>query len=325
MNDPVLPVGGFFGLERPRNVFDSPILSGRAFRSGRSCLRAILEQLRPKRLLAPFYVCDAALAPAEALGIPLELYELDRELRPRLPPIQESDAVLVVDYFGLLGRAVAALQVPASRLIVDQTQALFGDAPAQAWRFNSFRKWFGVPDGGCARGPVDLLNLEPARLAGIPEYLIEKTYGDPRSAYQAFSASEAALDCELKPISAVSLTLVGLMDVTHIRRQRRENYAHLAERLQSSNLLDLPMQSEHVPFCYPFLPRELISTEELARASIFVPRFWRDCEERLAVGFEWELELCKRLLPLPIDHRYGPDDMDRVATQVIRTLNAQDR
>jgi len=38
---------------------------------------------------------------------------------------------------------------------------------------------------------------------------------------------------------------------------------------------------------------------------------------RPVAGFEWERELAARLLPLPVDHRYGSADMTRVGDAVL--------
>ena len=59
------------------------------------------------------------------------------------------------------------------------------------------------------------------------------------------------------------------------------------------------------------------------KAGIFVPQFWKDCTERSDAAFAWELELSRRLLPLPVDHRYGLADMDRLAEQVLAQLGAR--
>jgi len=51
-----------------------------------------------------------------------------------------------------------------------------------------------------------------------------------------------------------------------------------------------------------------------------VPTLWPEIDSRAGRGFEWERQVAKRLLPLPIDHRYGPEVMDTLAHSVVQVL-----
>jgi hypothetical protein len=53
---------------------------------------------------------------------------------------------------------------------------------------------------------------------------------------------------------------------------------------------------------------------------VFVPVLWPELQSREAAGFEWERNVAARLLPLPIDHRYGPSEMQTVADAVVQVL-----
>jgi len=75
-----------------------------------------------------------------------------------------------------------------------------------------------------------------------------------------------------------------------------------------------------VPFCYPFLPPRPIPARRLHERGIFVPTLWKDCLQREQAGFEWERELASNLLPLPLDHRLGEDDIEYVLGAVLQLL-----
>ncbi len=314
-------VGGFFGLELPTLGGALPPENATLLRSGRACLRAILELKRPQRLFVPFYVCDAAWAPARALGFDLHFYPLDQALRPILPTIGEHDAVVVVDYFGLCADAAAPLAFLGDRLIIDQTHALFAEGPAEVWRFTSARKWFGVPDGAFLSGPRAIAAPAANWSQGVPTHLVERQWGNAATAYQAYTTAEAAFGNEVEPISTSSVALLRGVDVELVRRARRQNFAHLHSRLADRNQLLLPLGATDVPFCYPFLPSRQVSRAELASKGVFVPQFWADCIERRDDAFAWEILLSERLLPLPIDHRYGEQEMNRVAELILRYLH----
>src|SRR4029453_8685374 len=119
-----------------------------ALTSGRAGFRAILESLRPSRVLVPFYICDAALEPLRLLGIPFEFYGLTPSLDPEPSAWPPDAGVLYVNYFDLKTRGADRLSAALGpRAIVDDTQAFFRRGRRSSWSFNSARKFFGVPDG----------------------------------------------------------------------------------------------------------------------------------------------------------------------------------
>jgi hypothetical protein len=288
--------------------------------SGRACLRVILETERPGRLVVPFYVCDAVLDVPRALGVPIVYYHLDPVLDPQLPNISETDLVLVVDYFGLHCKLEEEHSVLGHRLVVDQSQALFAGGSSESWRFTSARKWFGVPDGAFLWGPRQLSIPMPAASSGRPNHLIERLWGDASLAYESYRAAEESFGLAVAPISRTSILLLGGVDVDAVKLTRRKNFVDLNERLGDHNCLNLNLAPDQVPFCYAMLPQRAISKRDLASDGIFVPSFWEDCVRRANTDFSWEIDLSQRLLPLPIDHRYGPEEMERIAEHVLRRL-----
>ena len=56
-------------------------------------------------------------------------------------------------------------------------------------------------------------------------------------------------------------------------------------------------------------------------ARIFAPQLWPEIAARSTAGdFYWERELADKLIPLPIDQRYGPQEMARVAATVAEVM-----
>jgi hypothetical protein len=54
---------------------------------------------------------------------------------------------------------------------------------------------------------------------------------------------------------------------------------------------------------------------------VFAPRLWAEVPARAnARPFAREAMLADRLLPLPIDHRYGADDIARLASAVSKVM-----
>jgi hypothetical protein len=235
-----------------------------------------------------------------------------------LPQLSDGDLVMVVDYFGLCGEVGRDFRFLNSRLVIDQTHALFADGARTNWRFTSARKWFGVPDGGFLWGPHLPASQQAAPLASVPVHLVERHWGDLSRAYQAYQAAEDAFDAEATAISSTAVALLGGVDTAFVKAARRRNFLRLHDLLGADNGLSLELAENAVPFCYAMLPRGDVSKEILAQSGVFVPTFWSDCLGRSGTGFAWERELGRRLLPLPIDHRYDKRDMEHVADQVLR-------
>jgi hypothetical protein len=279
--------------------------------------------MQPRRLLVPYYVCDAVTAPALAMGIPVVFYAIDRTLSPCLPARADGDVVLVVDYFGLCGEVVETLAARGEPIVVDQSHALFARAPEKTWRFTSVRKWFGVPDGGFAWGPERLPAPALRTLSSVPQHLVERVWGDAGVAYRAYTEAEASFDAEVSGISSASVALLQGVDVERVATARRRNFELLHARLEEHSALQLVPRPGDVPFCYPLLPRDgaTLSRAALASQGLFVPQFWADCVDRADATFAWELDLSRRLLPLPIDHRYESEQMQHMADRILQLIH----
>jgi hypothetical protein len=313
-------VGGFFELETGRGG-DLWHRGGIVLTSGRACLRAILELTRPARVFVPFYICDAALEPIRLLGIPFEFYSLTPSLDPS-PEAWPTDAgVLYVNYFDLKPRGSDRLAATLGpRAIVDDTQAFFRRGRSSGWSFNSARKFFGVPDGAYVYGPRagDVRPAAPNDDAPAA-HLSSRLEGHQELAYQQYVAAEEQVSADVRLPSRAASHLLDGIPYEKVRTARRRNFAELHERLADLNALamDLTLDADAAPFCYPFLPSRPSLHQALWQRQIFVPRLWPELASRPGGPFTWERDLAARLLPLPIDHRYGRDEMARVTDAVL--------
>jgi hypothetical protein len=316
----VTAIGGFFELEpqRCQGLWHEGAL---ALTSGRACFRAILERLRPARMLVPFYLCDAALEPLRLLRIPFDFYAVTDSLVPDIETWPSAVCVLYVNYFGVHGKtADAVADALGERVIVDDTQSFFSRGRGRAWSFNSARKFFGVPDGAYAYGP-EMTSIAPRGTndAAPAAHLTTRMTGPQDLAYQQYVDAERRVSSEVLSPSPLATRLLGGIAYEEARATRRRNYAQLHDRLASANSLrmDFTLGTDAAPFCYPFLPLRASLHRLLWQREIYVPRLWPELETRDAAGFGWERDLASRLLPLPVDQRYGPGDMDRVAEAVL--------
>jgi len=318
-------IGGFPPLEIGPAAADAPYHARAvALASGRACWHAVLRAVRPRRVLVPFYICDAVLQPFAATGTPVERYALAEDFRPDESVRPGSgELMLVVNYFGVQSRFTADLAThDGDRVVVDDTHAFFRRGTADAWSFNSARKFFGVPDGGFLYGPApDLRELPPSDVDDC-DHLLARLAGDDDRAWERFKQHEARIGIELRAMSSISTRLLDAVDMTRARCRREANFKALHRRLRDLNTIALPLDDVAAdgPICYPFLPSADVDRSALASRGLFVPAFWPELPARGDRAFEWERMVARRLLPLPIDQRYGEPEMERVVRTLAQVL-----
>ena len=175
-------VGGVFALEEtPMRPTSHSLLArwtadGRAtylFHNGRSCLRYVVADLRPRRLWLPAYLCPEIEVAVRGTADEVLYSPLVGELHPDteflVGELEAGDAVVGINYWGRpaapsLSGAVGDL--PGVTWIEDCAHTLdtggahFGDV-----RIYSPRKVVGVPDGGLLVDRAGILRppeLEPS-------------------------------------------------------------------------------------------------------------------------------------------------------------------
>ena len=301
-------IGGFFGLELPqyRNFPYAESDCCAYVSSGRAAFACLLSSIpRPARAFVPRFTCDTVLQPLRRLGIPTLRYELTSEWMPLLPlPPQKDDLLLLTNYFGFTGQAVAeAAAKHPGPCVVDATTALYA-APGELPTFYSLRKFAGVPDGGVACAPFPLtLPQEEDRSASRALYMLQRTEDGAEAALAACEHAEQELsDMPPRRMSPLTRALLQSIDWQHAARRRCENYAELHALLSPINRWQLPEQAPSAPYCYPLLSGIPGLRDELIDSGIALPFFWpeviRDTEADSPAN-----QLARQLLPLPLDQR----------------------
>ena len=277
----------------------------------------------------PYYTCNALLEPFEKARIPYKFYSLTKQLTIVGAPLQliEGEYLVYINYFGIKDIYIDQLLIQyADELIVDNTQDYFTHGYYGGWSFNSARKSFGVPDGGYLYGPTSNLGTTdeyPVHCDYHSEYLIDRLRGAQSQSYQGFIAYERTLTSTPQRISEFSLSILSQVDYPAVAARRRDNYYRYHAALGHLNMLSLLLEldelsAEIVPFCYPFVPLLCTPIDRLAlfAQNIFVPQLWPDVLTRQTDGYAWERQFTQALLPLPVDHRYGPPEVDWVIAAV---------
>lgn len=313
-------IGGYFELEIPIINKDYTHSNGILLNSGRNALKYILISLGDnlKKVYLPYYTCEVVLEPIINLGIDYEFYPINERLEIENPPIlREGDYIIVNNYFGIKDNYIKLVSESyKEKLIVDQAQAWFAPVIENIKSFYSPRKFFGIPDGGVAFGVNDnhlrqsfVRDLSWTRFTHLlkrHELPASEGYIDFRKTAKKFSEEP------IKYMSPLTDRILSSIDMQKIKERRQTNFKILDDALGKDNQLEIPATNLfECAMVYPFHTNDDSLRKKLIDNKIYVATYWpnilSDCDKDSI-----EYSLASNLIPLPIDQRYGKDDMVRI-------------
>lgn len=313
-------IGGYFPLELP-HVGNMPHTDGLMVNSGRNALELVLRSIPyVTRVYIPYYTCDVVLEPFEKLSIPYTFYHLDQHFN-LVDDITLGDGeyILYTNYFGIQDSYIQHLSARyGDKLIVDHAQALY--APATAKCIYSPRKFVGAPDGGIAYtdSSVDLSIYGVDTSFDRCSHLLMRHDVGASAGYAEFRINSAKLKHQpIRQMSPLTCALLTSIDFADVKQRRIDNFLALHSRLCESNLLPIPsLDSFACPMVYPYYSDDPTLKQRLIQDEIFVATYWPNVMEWCSNG-DLEYKLATRIIPLPIDHRYGMKDMRRIINTIL--------
>ena len=306
-------IGGYFELEmRCGEHYHKGALR---LNSARSCLEFILRVRGYRKVYLPYYTCEIVLQPFNLLHVDYEFYHIDRNLEPvSLPMLKENEAFLYTNYFGLKQSCVERLaQHYGNRLVVDNAQAFFAPVVKGIDTFYSPRKFLGVPDGGYLYCDAVLdMELPQAVSYDRMSHLLKRIDVGAEAAYDDFKTNDEVLAHQpIMRMSVLTEKLLKSIEYQHVIQCRQSNYQLLDEDLRQNNLFEIMCPKDSVPMVYPYLTKDQNLKQKLIENKIFVATYWPNvkdwCEEN-----DWEYLLSQQACFLPVDQRYGEEEMRRM-------------
>ena len=315
-------IGGYFELELG-GPLQLPYPECVLFESARSAFLALLRAARPVRVWVPNFICNAMLTPLKTEEIDVVWYDLEYDLTvDGRVEIDSGDWLLYVNYFGLCDSQVEQTlsRFGSNRVVLDFSQAYYSPPVSEALAtIYSPRKFFGIPDGGLIACSIplqpDVATCNPVSVERML-HLIKRLGAEPEEGYSDYCRAEASLETLAPaPMSRLTRRILTSIDFESARKKRRENFLFLDEHLGDANQFTFPDRHNEAPLCYPFRTSNNYLRQKLINRRIFVATYWLDSKPR--VGERWAAEMVSNLLPLPIDQRYGSEDLQRVVAEVL--------
>ncbi len=315
------PIGGYFELELPERC-SFPHDDGMLLNSGMNALEYVLLALgNASHVWVPYYTCDVVLEPMQKLGVPYTFYPINRNLElDKMPSLQDGEYLIYTNYFGVKDEYVSKLAIfYGSHLIVDNAQAWFAKPIEGVHTIYSPRKYVGVPDGGVAYcvKHIDKNTLEQDVSYERCSHLLKRLDLDPSEGYADFRANSKQLVGQpIKRMSKLTQRMLCSIGFEEIKSKRRKNFGYLHEHLKETNLLDMPSMDSFVcPMVYPYLTNDASIKQRLIENKVFVPTYWPNVLEWCDSN-DLEYSLAQNMVFLPIDQRYGSDEMQRIVNLI---------
>jgi hypothetical protein len=316
----VKPIGGEIALEQGQGLHTG------VTDSGRSSLRLILQSgFRDKRFLLPDFLCGVIPRVFDEVGVRYGYYRVRPNLTIDAKSVKgrDFDVLYVIDYFGARSR-YRALVRDDQWVLEDAVFLPVLEAPAQAsnWvGFNSYRKISPLADGSLVRSTVKLAATVGA---GAEAPFAAMKYEAKRMKFECllgnggteqqylalFEQAEQTVDRqkEIYPISGRSLfaLLEFQRGLAAEYRIRARNFRYLDAQLRD---LRAPVRPAYPCLYVLAVDRRDELRSHLREQRIFLPAHWPRPDGP-------DNPLYDRIISVPVDSRYGEEDLQRVARAV---------
>lgn len=310
------------------------------------CREALLMVARhygyvQKRILLPAYTCQTVIDPFLQLGWDVCYYHITRQLRIDTESLLSeydrfSPALCVAHpYYGadLNEKELQALSVIKEKgcvLIEDLTQCVFSTQRNPVFDFfiGSYRKWFPIPDGAFLVGQ-NVMTDEMPENGKFVQAMSDAMYlrgtfhqtGDENIKEISRRVGNVAIghisgSIEPHRMSDFSIGLLSLIDIDETKRKRLENYQYLYEHLHGCDDCEpVGRDIEEVtcaPLFFPIYVKDRAAFQKkLAQQEIYAPVLWPVHTPAVMINDSIK-RIYDEILMLPIDQRYGVNDMQRM-------------
>lgn len=315
-------IGGYIELD----TYQLPMLHACAIalNCGRNALAYLLRARRVRRLWIPRLICDSVTDVCEREGVPYSFYCVGLNFLPAEEvDLKDDEWLYFVNYYSQFKNETISEYIRRyRRVIVDNAQSYFQEPLPGVDTIYTCRKYFGVPDGAFLYSDASLEETLPQDESfERMRFLLGRYERTASEFYMEYVANNERFAAEpVKRMSKLTENLLRGIDYARIKAVREENYLHLHRALDSVNGLRLAAQPG--TFMYPLLLKNGAEVrKQLQKEKIYVPSLWPNvcswCETN-----ETEYAMAEGILPLPIDQRYGVEDMQYLSEAIKKCMRA---
>ena len=300
-------IGGYIELD----TYHLPMLheDAIALNCGRNCLAYIFRSRGIKKLRVPYFICNSIFNVCDREGVEKVYYSIGLDFKPTDGlRLADDEWLYLVNLYGQLSQEeIKAYADRYGRVIVDQANGYFEAPLSGVDTFYTCRKWFGVADGAFLYTDTPLPDAFPQDESfDRMRFLLGRFERTASEFYAEYNANNHFfVDEPIKRMSRLTWNLLHGIDYRAVEQRRRENFDYLDQKLGSVNQLKL----KNAAFMYPLMVENGAALRKKLQAEkIYIPTLWPTVFEVTTLG-DLEYQMAENILPLPIDQRYGTDDM----------------
>lgn len=308
-----MEIGSFIELQMPQGLeyYKGDVDIAR-LNTGRAAIFHAFRLTECEAIWLPYYQCDTVRDFLLRKGLTkIKYYHIDKLFRPIDIVQQNSEAVLLVNYYGVMSnQRMRELANNYKNVIIDNSQAFFSKPIDNCYNVYSARKFMGVPDGAYVIGDnaYQYVNeYEQGYSSDTSLFLLQRIeYGCEGKAYESRSLNEHRVDTEdIKKMSKLTRYLLDGCDYESIKNKRQENFALAHELLKDRNLIDIEslVDRDIIPMVYPLVIENNNLLKVLLEYKHFQGHWWSYLLDELDSDTV-EYWLSRYIIPITIDQRY---------------------
>lgn len=309
-------IGGYIELDK----YTGPMLydDGIKLNCGRNALEYLIITKGIKKLYVPKFMCNSNDEVLKKYNIDVKYFSIGMNFKPIIEKRAVDEWLYLVNYYGQLSNEY--IQSLGKNVIVDNAQAYFQNPIGGYDTAYACRKFFGVTDGAILYTDGQIENLPQDESHTRMGFLLGRFERSASEFYQEYAENnERFFNEPLKRMSKLTENLLHAIDYDFIKQKRTENFKYLHSKLMEINKLELSIPEG--AFMYPlYIENGAEIRRKLQQIKIFIPTLWPDVFN-LCSEDELEYVMAKNILPLPIDQRYGEEDMEYMVTEVLKCIN----
>lgn len=323
----IVEYGGFlpFELQKGDEYFNEYTQNTIKLNSGRSAFKYALIEMNPKKIYIPYYICETMVNVVKELGIDFEYYRINIDLMPIEVNLLSGEYILWVNYFGIMEEEkILYIHNKYKNVIYDNTQAFFIKPIQDSYNIYSCRKFFGVCDGAyLIKKDIRRKELKKDYSANRSTFILRSIEEGSNSVYNINLQNEKSIGNEMLKMSYLTERIMKSINYTNVKNIRRDNFYYWHDKLESMNEFTIPLNVES-PLYYPFLIKKEGVKEELIKRKVYVPTLWKNILE-IFDEEEFEFDLAKYLVCLPIDQRYTNEDINNMSNILMEIISLDNK
>lgn len=304
-------IGGYIEFEH----YNRPMLhdDGIKLNCGRNALAYLLKAYNIKKIAMPKFMCDSCDGVLK--NIEVQYYSVGIDFKPVIENVDNGDWLYVVNFYGQLSEEYLISLKDKYKLIVDNAQAYFNDPIEGVPTLYTCRKFFGVADGAILYSDKMIKVEEHDESFDRMRFLMGRFERSASEFYSEYVNNNHIFASEsIKTMSVLTENLLRGIDYEEVCRRRTENFAYLDEKLSSINRLKLSIPNG--PFMYPLYLENGAEVRKLLQSKkIFISTLW-PAVFNLCKEDELEYDMAKNILPIPVDQRYGIEEMEYIINEI---------